>query len=202
MWWRWELIILVEVFRKRPLFSIKSTMKYIVFGYKRHGKDTACEFLRDELGMTFASSSWTACDLFLFDHIKGQYSYQSKEQCFEDRHNHRKLWFDAIRAYNNEDLARLARHIFANNDIYCGIRNHEEFYAMKEQGLFDLAIWIDAGDRLPPESAESMTLSASDADLVIDNNGPVEQMYEALREVMGAHAWGDRAKHSKVLSAA
>src|SRR5690606_3625161 len=113
-------------------------------GYKRHGKDTACEYLRDRYGISFASSSETACNLFLFDQIKDQFGYKTKEECFEDRHNHRELWFNAIRDYNIPDMARLGRQIFAQNDVYCGIRNDEEFYALKERGLFDLAVWVDA----------------------------------------------------------
>lgn len=158
-------------------------MKLIIFGYKRHGKDTACEYLRDAHGLTFASSSETACDLFLFDQLKSKYGYATKKECFEDRHNHRSEWFDAIRAFNDDDLTKLGRHIFAQNDVYCGIRNDEEFYALKQAGLFDLAVWIDAGERLPPEDASSMSLSIQDADLVIDNNGTLVDLHQRLSDL-------------------
>lgn len=155
-------------------------MKLMVLGYKRHGKDTACEYLRDRYGITFESSSYAACRIFLFDQLKEKYGYRTIQECFDDRDNHRAEWFDAIRAYNNDDLTRLAGQIFANNDIYCGIRNKEEFDAVKGSGLFDAAAWIDAGKRLPPEDASSMTLSVADADIVIDNNGTLDALHAQL----------------------
>lgn len=155
-------------------------MKLMVFGYKRHGKDTACEYLRDRYGLTFASSSYSACEIFLFDQLKEKYGYSTVQACFDDRHNHRSEWFDAIRAYNDDDLTRLAGQIFAGNDIYCGIRNKEEFDAAKSAGMFDVGVWIDAGKRLPPEDASSMTLSMADADIVIDNNGTLKTLYAHL----------------------
>lgn len=157
-----------------------TTPRLIVFGDGRHGKDTACEYLRDRFDLPFASSSWVACELFLFDQLKDEYGYRSKEECYEDRHNHRKLWYEAIRNFNDPDLCRLARHLFANYDVYCGIRHHEEFAAIRKEGLADIAVWIDASKRLPPESRESMSLTAKDADVVIDNNGTLEDLYRNL----------------------
>lgn len=155
-------------------------MKFIIFGYKRHGKDTACEILGKVFGLDYAASSEFACEKFLFKQLQSSHGYTNMKECFEDRHNHRALWFDAIRDYNTPDLARLGKEIFAENDIYCGIRNKEEFDSLKSAGYFDLAIWVDASDRLPPEDASSMTLSAADADIVISNNGTLEEFEARL----------------------
>jgi hypothetical protein len=161
-----------------------SRLKIMVMGYKRHGKDTACEYLRNCYGVTFASSSYTACELFLFDKLKNELNYADIEEAFADRVNHRARWYDEIKAYNVENgLDALGKVIFESNDAYCGIRDKEEFYALKEAGLFDLAIWIDASNRLPPEDGDSMTLTIDDADIVITNNQGLKEFHAKLDKV-------------------
>ena len=80
------------------------------------------------------------------------------------------------------DRTRLARKIYADAPIYCGIRNGLEFIAVRDAGLFDLSIWIDASDRLPPEPSTSCTVTRDMCDIVIDNNGSLEQ----FRNMIGA----------------
>lgn len=151
-------------------------MKIMAIGYKRHGKDTFCEILRDKYGITFASSSETACHLFIFDKIKDVFGYKTHQECFEDRGNHRELWYNLICDYVKDDLSRLGKEIFANNDVYCGCRDDLEFNDMKANGLFDIAVWIDASDRKPPEDKVSMKLCIKDAGRVINNNGTLTDL--------------------------
>lgn len=155
-------------------------MNIVVFGHKRHGKDFACEFLQRQYGLTFKSSSEVACEKFIFEHLREKHGYQTSAECFEDRHNHRALWYNLIRDYNRHDRTRLGSDIFSKYNVYCGIRDKQEFDALRENGYFDLAIWIDAGDRLPPEDSDSMSLTRGDADIVIDNNGTKEQFYDKM----------------------
>lgn len=162
-------------------------MKIIVMGYKRHGKDFACEYLNSMFGRTYSSSSWMACKLFLYEQLKTKYGYTSAEQCFNDRHNHRAEWFNAIRAYNDPDLCRLGKQIFASHDIYCGIRNREEFEALRDQKLFDYAVWVDATARIgEKEDITSMELTPDDADVIIDNNRSPLELYHQLDEFHSA----------------
>lgn len=161
-----------------------SRLSLMVFGYKRHGKDTACEYLQENYGVTFASSSYTACELFLFEKLKDELGYANIDEAFEDRVNHRQRWYEEIKAYNEANgLDALGKVIFQSNSIYCGIRDRDEFNALKAGGYFDLAVWIDASDRLPPEEAESMKLTKEDADIVITNNGDLAEFYKKLDAV-------------------
>jgi len=155
-------------------------MKLIVFGYKRHGKDTACKYLQRRYDLKYTASSAYACDTFLYDQLKGRFGYKSKRQCFEDRVNHSQLWYEAIREYNANDRARMGREIFSVHSVYCGIRDREEFEALRAAGLFDLAVWIDASDRLPPEDTDSMNVTIDDADVVISNNHGLLDLYRSL----------------------
>lgn len=153
----------------------------IIFGHKQHGKDTACEYLEAKYGVSFASSSLFACQLFLFEQMRKEgHSYETIEECFADRVNHRKYWYEAIRDYNTPDKTRLGTKLFSKNDVYCGIRDLEEFQALKAAGMVRLAIFIDASGRLEKEDPESMKMDIEDADIVITNNGTLEEFYDKL----------------------
>lgn len=150
--------------------------KLLVLGHGRHGKDTVCEILRDKYSYSFESSSKFCSKLFIYDQLRHKYKYKNEEQCYEDRHNHRAEWYDAICEYNTPDAARLGREIFKAHDIYCGLRNKREFFAMKNTGVFDYAIWVDRSDHLPPESRDSMTIEQWMTDYTIDNNGTLKEL--------------------------
>lgn len=160
--------------------------QFIIFGHKQHGKDTVCEYLEKRFGIKFESSSMFAAKKFLFDELKTIHGYSSIYECFNDRVNHRKYWYEAIRNYNDPDRARLGRELFDVADIYCGIRDRDEFEALKRIGIADLTIWIDASDRKPPEGSESMKLNSRDADIVIDNNGTLDELYARLNKLFVA----------------
>lgn len=146
-------------------------MKIMICGHARHGKDTLAEML----GLTFKSSSEVALEEVIWPEIG--HRYPDKQACFDDRTNNREVWHNLITAYNTPDLTRLARDIYSKNDMYVGIRNREEFYAAKAVGLFQLSIWVDASERLPPEPSSSNKMLKSDCDIVIDNNGTLESFY-------------------------
>ena len=149
--------------------------KLLIVGSARHGKDTFAELLRDNFGLKFKSSSQSAADIFLYDKLKEQYGYTTPEECFEDRVNHRQEWYEAICDYNKDNLARLAKDILSSAGCYVGMRDRAEIKACMEQGLFDLIIWVDASERLPKEPSTSFNIDKSCADIVLENNGTLEE---------------------------
>jgi hypothetical protein len=158
--------------------------KLLVIGHGRHGKDTVCEILRDTYKYSFESSSQFCSKLFIYDMLKDEYGYKNEQECYADRHNHRAEWYNAICDYNVPDAARLGREIFKAHDIYCGLRNKREFFAMKNTGVFDYAIWVDRSDYLPPEAKDSMSLEPWMADYHIDNNGTLEDLHFWVKDLM------------------
>jgi len=158
--------------------------KLLVIGHGRHGKDTVCEILRNKFNYSFESSSQFCSKLFIYDLLKNKYNYSSEEECYSDRHNHRAEWYNAICDYNVPDAARLGREIFKAHDIYCGLRNKREFFAMKNTGVFDYAIWVDRSDHLPAESKDSMSLEQWMADYTIDNNGTIADLEFNVNQLM------------------
>lgn len=158
--------------------------KVILVGHGRHGKDTAAEMLRDKYGFRFCSSSLFCAERVMLPAFKAYgLSYGDAETCFDDRHgsspvgDHREFWFKNIQAYCTPDKARLAKELFeAGNDIYVGIRDRREFWAARLAIPGLLTVWVDASDRLPPEGAGSMNIEPWMCDVVLDNNGDLEQL--------------------------
>jgi dephospho-CoA kinase len=158
--------------------------KLLVIGHGRHGKDTVCEILRDEYGYTFESSSKFCSKLFIYNDLKDKYGYANEEECYADRHSHRAEWYNAICDYNVPDAATLGREMFDAYDIYCGLRNKREFFAMQNTGVFDYCIWVDRSNHLPSESKDSMSLEQWMADFTIDNNGTLDDLWFNTRQLM------------------
>lgn len=158
-------------------------MKIMIVGHGRHGKDTVAEMLRDKYRMQFQSSSF-ACAQRIFPLLKDEYGYKDVQACFNDRHNHRAEWFDLICEFNSPDKASIGRAVYANSDIYVGVRDWRELTAIRNVGLFDLCIWVDRRDHCPPEGKGSMNIEPWMADCMLDNNGTLEDLEVNLRQLM------------------
>ena len=159
-------------------------MKILIIGYGRHGKDTVAEYLRNKYGLTFKSSSMHCAENAVFPALCGMYGYSTVEECFADRSNHRKEWYDLISKYCESDPARIGREIFEVSDMYCGLRNKREFHAIRNNDLVDVTIWVDRSDWLPPEDESSNTLKPWMADYVIDNNRDLDELYRNVDDLM------------------
>jgi dephospho-CoA kinase len=155
--------------------------KILVISSARWGKDTFAELLNEYHGITFKSSSEAANELFIFDKLKDKYGYATLEECFEDRLNHRKEWYDFICAYNKDDRSRLAKNITDMVDCYVGMRDLDEFNASKE--LFDYIIWIDASERLPKEDTATFNIGKHQADFIIENNGTLDEFKIKVKKI-------------------
>lgn len=120
----------------------KSNKKLLIIGHARHGKDTTAELLKELYGYTFESSSVAASKIFLFETLKGKYNYDTIEECFEDRINHRAEWHTLIANYNTPNKAALAAKILETSDIYVGMRSDVECIECLNQGIFNLIIGV------------------------------------------------------------
>lgn len=166
----------------------------IITGYAGHGKDTVCKYIEYKYNLKFISSSKKACDLFIFDALKAPMGYISKKACYNDRVNHRALWYELIRAYNHRDRARLGTVIHEQYHIYNGIRDLDEFKELKSKGLVSCTFWVDASKRLDAEPESSMKLSKEDADCIIDNNSTLNQLYNYIDHYYGHYFHKERSR--------
>lgn len=168
---------------ERPV-KLPKLPKLILVGHGRHGKDTACEYLRDKFGFRFGSSSEFCAEHVVMPwmHANTDLRYDSWEDCFEDRHNgnNRANWYNAITAFNTPDKSRLGRAILERNDIYNGLRNRAELWAMQATGLVDAVVWVDRTDHVPLEPRSSMTIEPWMADFHVDNNGSLDELERNL----------------------
>lgn len=167
-------------------------IKLLVLGHARHGKDTTCDLLRKLYGLTFVSSSFFVGEKAVRPWLERHgVVYYSMDDCYADRVNHRAAWFDAISEYNRIDPAKLGRELFAQYDIYCGLRNVREFQALKAEHAFDCCLWVDRSHHAPVELTTSFNIGLNAADYIIDNNGTIEDLEVNILEIMG-RAMDDR----------
>ena len=69
------------------------------------------------------------------------------------------------------------------------MRAKREFLASKD--LFDLIVFVDASGRLPLEGKESCTISKDDADIIIANNGNLDELRDKAYH-MGRMIYGGK----------
>lgn len=163
----------------------------MVVGHAQHGKDTVCEYLRDKYGISFQSSSLAAATHVIFPALRDKYGYNTLNECYEDRVNHRKEWFDLIAEYTKDEPTKLADAIYSCSDIYCGIRRREELLAIAKK--YDLLIiMVKAYERKPLEPFSSFDINtayieglkitpACNSQVVyINNNRSLEELHENL----------------------
>jgi len=157
--------------------------KLLILGYARHGKDTVGEILRDEFGFRFTSSSEFVAREVMWDNW-GCAVYDSFEDMFADRVNHRVLWMQMISAYNTPDKAKTARTMLERGfDMYVGMRRQDELDVARE--LFDRVIWVDASLRHPPETGSmDITEESANPDWIVFNNGSLDTLRDNVRKLV------------------
>lgn len=160
-------------------------MKILILGDAQHGKDTLADLIFAEHKLLCESSSMAALRIFLFDTLRLKYGlvYDSLEDAYEDRVNHRSKWFDEIKEYNREDKTRLAREILETSDIYIGMRSIDELKQAKKEGLFDLYLGV-FDYRKPREDSSSNTIDVFEhSDIVLMNNTTIEDLYDRMLKI-------------------
>lgn len=132
--------------------------RLLILGHARHGKDTVAEILRDRHGFEFRSSSYFVAEQVVRPELARRgIVYETLDECYADRVNHRATWRDIIADYNEADPSRLSAAILEVADVYVGMRTHRELVASYH--LFDEVLWVDASERgVPPEGKDSMDI--------------------------------------------
>lgn len=152
-------------------------LKLVVVGHGEHGKDEFCSILVSRLSeLKFMSSSHFALDLFIYDALKEQFGYKTREECYEDRKTKRPLWYKLFKLFNYHDLAASMRKFFAEYSVYCGNRDDDELDAGRAAELYDFVVFVDRSKVKPLEPPSSYKVTPRQYDIYIDNNGDMEQL--------------------------
>ena len=158
-------------------------MKILICAKARAGKDSIAEMLQKHFNYSFKSSSIAASEIFLYDALKEKYGYNTPEECFEDRVNHRAEWFELIKEYNKDDPTRLAKEILKDNEIYVGMRSNKEVEACISEGLFDLIIGV-YNPNVEKEDSTSFDIDMwKHSDFVIPNTGTLADLEKKVVKV-------------------
>lgn len=151
----------------------------LVLGHGGHGKGAFCKLLTQLYGAECLSSSLAALP-HIWPALQAAQRYdfdaapwRSADAAYAQRADNRWLWRELIRLYNTPDKTTLTREILSRADVYDGMRCAEEFAASRH--LFDYVVWVDAAARVGTVD-RTLTISRDVADLVIDNNGTLDDL--------------------------
>lgn len=160
-------------------------MKILILGHARHGKDEFAQRLaRYSPNLKFISSSVFANERCVYPALRLKYGYQTPEECFSDRHNHRPEWHQLIAEYNADDPCRLCRELLEVDDVYVGMRAKREYEACMQEKLFDYVFWVDRSKERPIESRRSFSIECNlQAMIPIDNNWGLDSLDDQARIV-------------------
>lgn len=143
----------------------------MIIGNGGSGKTTFATALRDAGGPDFRDSSRFAGGRAVWPTLQHELGYQSYEECFADRSNHRERWGQLIADYCRDDPARLATEIYRSAQVYVGMRKYREFLSTVH--LFNpVVIWIDRHVAVDP----SNELRPTDAHIVLHNSGDLRDL--------------------------
>ncbi len=153
-------------------------MKIAICGPGRSGKDVAADYLAEITPLRYkAGTSYWARHL-VFDWMTAAgYGYADADDCWNDRHAHRQLWAQIIGEYNAKDPVQLYRDCLQDQDILTGLRWRHEMLVCRAAKLVDLWAWIH---RPGVCHDPTMEYEAKDCDVVIANDGTLEQFYAKL----------------------
>ncbi len=158
-------------------------MKILVLGHAGHGKDTAAELLARMLDLKFCSSSLFVFEKAVLPTFREMYGYTTVEECYANRGQHREELRLLIKQYNTPDLTRLTRELLAENDIYVGLRDADEFAATRH--LYNVIFWVDAWIRTRTVDP-SMKIEYERSFEWIDNNGSLSYTTRQLTRLAQA----------------
>lgn len=148
----------------------------LLVGHGRCGKDTACEYLAK---ITTLRNAGTTSKYLCREvaHRKGI----SEEEAYARRHESDEMrtdWYNIGNEMREGGPTTLVRKALDRGEITGGVRAYDEIVACKDEGLFDIIIWIE-NNRVAIDPTVKFT--SKECDLVIENNWTLEEFYERLR---------------------
>jgi len=150
-------------------------MKLIINGHAQHGKDFFADRVADMLGLRKLNASMWFAEKVLMPAFPSEYA--CVEQAYQDRVNHRSLWYEMMR------MGDWQARFMEVSDIFCGHRNIEEHQQMvADTGAF--RIWVNWVDKPHEPAASSQWQNPDDIminhDFIFTHNGHPDELDGAL----------------------
>ena len=146
-------------------------------GPGRCGKDTAAAWFRDHTNLVFLGGcSWTAREYMAKRLSEDEGHLITPDEAYERRHEDRMKWYTYLNEYRKDDPARLIRDCLKHSDIVCGIRDHNELFAARREGLLELIVWIERTVPYDP----TLTYTQSNCDIIVNNNDSLITYHDRL----------------------
>lgn len=150
-------------------------MRIALCGHGRVGKDEAAQWFNVNTSLRYSGFSTS---MAITPHAAKHLGI-TEEEAFARRHEDRMLWFELGNNLREHDPAFLARQTFEHGDIAVGIRDRSEMQAVLDEGLVDVAIWIE---RDVPEDP-TLTYGKELCSIIVENTGTLEEFHASLRAV-------------------
>lgn len=154
-------------------------MKILVLGYKCSGKDEFAKKLSKITNLRYSNASLIAVKEFIFYSLSEKYNYKTIEDCLNDKDNHREEWAKLFNEYTADDKTKFVKKVLKTSDFYVGLRDLDQ--ALFCLHLFDIVVWVDGCKRTGfTESSDYFTVTPKLADVIIDNNGDIENLQHQI----------------------
>ena len=173
------------MYNDKPILAIS--------GDSRAGKDTIAGLIRNIVGIPYVHSTSYAAALLIWADIQSEHDcrfpmtlphYETMEELYADRVNHRRFWADWIDNYNRKNQQGIGLYLLScsqGNQILTGIRKTKEILLCQERKLVDLTIWVHR----PGNPRDSTQEYGSElCDIIIENQG-LERTIEKLHHLFG-----------------
>lgn len=158
--------------------------RILLVGGGRSGKDTAGEIIEQHTGWKFAGTT----SKYLCRHVAAKLGLP-EDVAYARRHESdamRVVWFETGNELRKDDPALLAREAFAHGDVTGGVRGKPEIEAIIAENLADLIVWVSRD--VPPDP--TMEFGREYADVVLDNNGTLDEFRRKVTRLMDFHYHG------------
>lgn len=140
-------------------------MKILIIGHGGCGKGEVADRICKLTGLKNAGSVSEFMSEYMAKILK-----TTPEKAYANRRNHRELWAEKIDEFRAGDPGKILRTMAELGDVINGGRRREEFDPVRH--LFDCVVWVARSVPIDP----TMQLHVDDADVVLDNNGTLEDL--------------------------
>jgi cytidylate kinase len=146
-------------------------MNIAICGPGRCGKDTMADRLVEKWGYTYAGTTSTVISREI-----AQREGITFEEAHAQRHQRREEWFRVGIELRGRDAAALAREVLKTGNLVVGVRDYNEMFAVIEEGLADIVIWVARDVPHDP----TMHYGPEMCDIVIENRLSLEAFHSRI----------------------